>query len=308
MATYNSELGRDGPGLLLRDILRGSDPQIDATIAMLIAVEADIIALQGFDHDLRNTALSAFADLLAAQGVRYDHLFALPSNAGRDSGLDLNGNGRLGDPDDAHGYGRFHGAGAMAILSRYPVDRETVEDFTSMLWRDLPGNIYPQQDGRAFGGTEVFHAHRLSSKGHWIVPIETPQGKVSVWTFHASPPVFDGPEDRNGRRNHDETAFWLWRLQTDQTASFVLLGTANVDPDRGDGRPEAIEKLLSHPRLQNPFPETPTADFTDPVPGDLRVDYLLPAAGWRVLDHGTATDPAASRHSLLWVDIEATSP
>ena len=25
---------------------------------------------------------------------------------------------------------------------------------------------------------------------------------------HPTPPVFDGPEDRNGRRNHDEIRFW----------------------------------------------------------------------------------------------------
>ncbi len=25
---------------------------------------------------------------------------------------------------------------------------------------------------------------------------------------HPTPPAFDGPEDRNGRRNHDEIRFW----------------------------------------------------------------------------------------------------
>ena len=27
-------------------------------------------------------------------------------------------------------------------------------------------------------------------------------------TSHPTPPVFDGPEDRNGTRNHDKIRFW----------------------------------------------------------------------------------------------------
>ncbi|MGB3244167.1 MAG: endonuclease/exonuclease/phosphatase family protein, partial [Sulfitobacter sp.] len=32
VATFNTELARKGPGLLLRDILKGDDPQITAVI------------------------------------------------------------------------------------------------------------------------------------------------------------------------------------------------------------------------------------------------------------------------------------
>lgn len=309
IATFNAELIRKGPGLLLRDIARGKDPQIAAFRALLVKARPDIIALQGIDFDMRLTALNALADDLAQAGLSYPHRFSAAPNAGQSTGLDLNGNGRRGDADDAHGYGRFNGNGGMAILSRYPIKAEQVEDYTALLWRDLPAHIYPMVKGAPFGGQEVFDIHRLSSRGHWVVPIETPDGPIRLMTFHASPPVYDGPEDRNGRRNHDEVAFWSDYLEHDTTNTpFAILGTANIDPQRGSGRRAAIDMLLGNPRLQNPFDDSPTADFKDPVPGDLRVDYLLPSTLWRVVDHGTLVDPEASRHVLLWVDITRANP
>jgi endonuclease/exonuclease/phosphatase family metal-dependent hydrolase len=310
IATFNAELTRKGPGLLLRDILRGEDPQIEAFKALLREVQPDIIALQGIDHDLRATALGALADDLAQAGMSYAYKFTAAPNAGQASGLDLNGNSKLGDADDSHGYGRFTGNGGMAILSRFPIEVSGVEDYTPLLWRDLRGNIYPMAEGAPFGGAPVHDVHRLSSRGHWVVPITTPSfGTLRLMTFHATPPLYDGPEDRNGRRNHDEVAFWSdYLARDDGETPFVILGTANTDPARGGGRPEAINALLGDPLVQNPFDDTPTADFRDPLPGDLRVDYLLPSATWRVLDHGMLSDPQASRHSLLWVDITRTNP
>ena len=49
---------------------------------------------------------------------------------------------------------------------------------------------------------------RLSSKSHWDVPIKVNGEIVHVLAAHPTPPVFDGPEDRNGLRNHDEIRFW----------------------------------------------------------------------------------------------------
>ena len=309
IATFNAELTRKGPGLLLRDILRGEDPQIDAFRSVMSQVRPDIIALQGIDFDLRGAALEALADDLATVGLVYPYRFTTAPNAGQASGLDLNGNGRLGDADDAHGYGRFNGNGGMAVLSRFPVLEENVEDYSAMLWRDLPDNMYPMWDGTPFGGEAVFDAHRLSSRGHWVVPVATPDfGTLRLMTYHATPPIYDGPEDRNGRRNNDETAFWLDYLARDNGPPFAVLGTANIDPRRGSGRRDAIKALLRHRRLQNPFDDTPTADFREPFPGDLRVDYLLPSTAWQVLGHGIVTDRTASRHSLLWADIAPRNP
>ncbi len=49
---------------------------------------------------------------------------------------------------------------------------------------------------------------RLSSKSHGDVPIEIGKRTVHFLVSHPTPPVFDGPEDRNGTRNFDEIRFW----------------------------------------------------------------------------------------------------
>ena len=309
MATYNTELQRDGPGLLLRDILRGEAADVAAVVATIAAADADVVALQGIDYDLEGRALGALAEALAAAGAAYPHRFAAPPNAGRMTDFDLDGDGATGGPRDAQGYGRFFGQGAMAILSRHPIPVEAVRDFTALPWREVPGHLYPVTEDGPLGGEAAFAAKRLSSHGHWVVPVDHPRiGRVEVLTFHATPPVFDGPEDRNGRRNHDETAFWSHLMDgafgPAPAARFVLLGDANADPARGEGRKEAIRALLSDARLQDPLGDVPTVAWEGL--GELRVDYVLPSADWIVTGAGVAPPtPGASRHRLVWVDLRA---
>lgn len=334
IATFNTELQRKGPGLLLRDIQRARDPQINAVIAVIVHVAPDILALQGIDWDYDGVALAAFADRLEEAGQAYPYRFALRPNSGMATGLDMDGDGRRGRPRDAQGYGLFTGQGGMAILSRYPILHGEVQDFTPMLWRDLPGAILPTYpDGQPFPSDEAQTAQRLSSTGHWVVPIILPNGQqMSLLTFQATPPVFDGPEDLNGRRNHDEIRFWRLFLNgeigTPPTGRFVLAGGANLDPFDSDGRNAAIATLLDDPRLQTISPPSPGAAIArdqghagpnqlDTVdwekPGRLRVDYLLPSQGWQVVDTGVywpEPDAAgyndvitASRHRLVWVDL-----
>ncbi len=318
IGTYHTELSREGPGLLLRDI-RKADAQVLAVAQVIAASDADVLVLLGMDYDFDLAALGTFADRLAAAGAPYPYRFALRPNTGMATGLDLDGDGRRGGPRDAQGYGRFAGQEGMAVLSRLPVDAGAARDFSAFLWRDLPGAILPP--GMA---PEVAGVQRLSTTGHWEVPVILTDGTtLRLLAWHATPPVFDGPEDRNGRRNHDETAFWLRLLDGAlpfplPAAPFVLLGDANMDPDRSDGRPEALRQLLEHPALQDPVPQgaagTATADFTAADgPGRLRVDYVLPSAGLQVVDAGVvwptegpllAAVQAASRHRLVWVDIE----
>lgn len=307
VATFNTELARKGPGLLLRDILKGEDPQIAAVIAMIRAADADVIALQGIDYDLESRALQALQDALALAGTTYSHSFTASPNAGRMTELDLDGDGKLGGPGDAQGYGRFFGQGSMALLSKHPIATEEVQDFSALRWRDLPGALLPTQDGAPFPSAAALDIQRLSSHGHWVIPIVHPEiGVMKVMLYHATPPVFDGPEDRNGKRNHDETLFWAHLLDGTLGAPpddpFILLGDANLDPTRGDGRGEAMQTLLARPELQDPLPGRPTVTFAQT--GPLRVDYALPSADWQVLDAGMLPiDPEASRHALVWVDL-----
>lgn len=328
-------MGRDGPGLFLRDVLRGEDSQIIAAANVINEIAPDIIALQGIDYDLTGLGLNAFADVVAETGQSYPYRFSLLPNRGIRTDLDMDGDGRLGGSDDAQGYGEFSGAGGMAILSKYPVLVGQVQDFSTLLWRDLPGALLPQVNGKPFPSAEAQSVQRLSTSGHWVVPIALPDGTVvSIMTFHATPPVFDGPEDRNGRRNHDEILFWQHYMDGTfgpaPSARFVLLGDANLDPSDSDGRQNAIRGLLSDPRLQDPGPKgtgggdianagqngdplLDTVDWTDPTPGNLRVDYILPSHDWTVTaagvhwptgDASAAQDAqTASRHRLVWADL-----
>ncbi|MEI2807408.1 endonuclease/exonuclease/phosphatase family protein [Albidovulum sp.] len=334
MATFNADLTREGPGLLLRDILTAKDPQVEAAAAVIAAAGPDVILLTGIDYDLDGVALAAFAGRVAAAGADYPHRVALRPNTGMATGLDLDGDGRTGGPGDAQGFGRFAGEGGMAVLSRLPLGQTT--DYSAFLWRDLPGNLM----AGAGLPEEVAAVQRLSTTGHWAVPVAlTDGGSLTLLAWLATPPVFDGPEDRNGRRNHDEAAFWQRLLDGDlpfaaPAAPFILLGDANLDPVDGEGQAAALLSLLGDARLQDVRPESPgaaaagqgganahhqgqatldTADWPDdPGPGNMRVDYVLPSAGLAVEKAGVwwpapgaAADraAAASRHRLVYVDI-----
>jgi len=326
LATWNVELDRAGPGLLVRDLTRGEDPQIAAVVQVLVALDADVVVLTGVDYDLGGVALRLLADRLAAAGGAYPYRFAWRPNTGMQTGFDVDGNGRLGDPRDAQGYGLFSGQGGMAVLSRLPLDEMAARDHSGFLWRDLPGALLP--DGMEPGPLAV---QRLASTGFWDLPVLTGAGPLHLLIWHATPPVFDGPEDRNGKRNHDEAAFWGHYLagalpMPPPEGPFVLLGNANLDPADGDGLRGGIGALLGHPALQDPAPAgthgrsepghigSPTLDTAVfPEIGGLRLDYVLPSADLRVVAAGVLWPPAddplaadlvlASRHYPVWVDV-----
>ena len=317
VATYNTDLSRKGPGLLLRDILSGKDAQIGAVIQVLVRLDADVLALTSFDFDYNLVALSAFAEQLGEAGAAYPYRFALRPNTGMATGLDMDRNGRTGDPRDAQGFGYFSGQDGMDILSRLPFNTAAVRDFSGFLWRDLPQALLP--DDMTIAARAV---QRLSTTGHWQVPVILPDNTdLTLLFWHATPPVFDGPEDRNGRRNHDEAAFWLRLLAGDlgfdaPAPPFILLGDGNLDPVRGDGRPGAISALLASPALQDPLPGLPTAGYEQT--GPLRVDYLLPSAGLGIAASGVLRPgkapgdaelfAAASRHFPVWADVTEPEP
>lgn len=325
VATYNTELSRKGPGLLLRDITRNTDPQIRAVIEVIRRVQPDILLLQGIDWDHEGRALAALSAQIAGPDYALPHTLSPRPNSGMATGVDLNGDGKRYGPEDAQGFGAFTGQFGMALLSRFPIQVAALRDFSTMLWRDLPNADLPRfPDGRPFPSEEAQRIQRLISVGHWTVPVVFPGGQqLTLMAFHATPPVFDGPEDRNGRRNQDQIRFWQHlldgKLDLAPALPFVLLGDANLDPEGSDGRMEAIRSLLADPRLQDPRPTRPAPNGDDaatvdwPKVGQLRVDYVLPSAGLEVIDSGVfwpaadAPDHAlvseASRHRLVWVDI-----
>ena len=305
---------------MLGAIASGKDAQVEAIAQVIAHVDADVLVLGDFDYDHGGAALSAFADRLGG----FPHVFALPPNRGRQSGYDLDGDGRVGRAGDAWGYGEFTGQGGLAIVSKFPLG--DVIDHSAALWS-------AQKDSLALPDTPSDHP--LSTTAHWEVPVILPDGqRITVLSWHATAPVFDGPEDRNGRRNHDETAFWLNRMNTAPPPNVVIAGFANLDPADGDGRAEALNALLTHPALTDPRPGSEGAVLSglldkthrgpaelDTVewprerggPGNLRVDYILPSTDMKVIDAGVfwptpdqllgSEVVAASRHRMVWVDV-----
>lgn len=345
VATFNASLSRSGPGILYKDLARDPLPeQIDAVAAIITDVAPDILLLNEFDYDGGNAALDRFRAILSARGLDYPYFFAQPVNTGIPTGLDLDGDGSNTGPGDSYGFGRYPGQYGMAILSRFPIDADSSRTFSQMLWADLPGALLPvDAGGNPFPSKESLSAMRLSSKGHWDVEVRTPQGSLRLLASHPTPPVFDGPEDLNGRRNHDEIRFWTEYLngaafRDDQgreagleTAPFVILGDLNSDPVDGDGLHDGIRGLLTHTRVYDPEPRSvgairaaaaqgganarhkanpalDTADWNDGNPGNLRVDFLLPSTNLTVAASGVywpASDEVGE--SITLRKVEAAS-
>jgi len=284
----------------LRDILKGED-QVTAVQSVIDSAAPDVLVLQSFDWDYEGRALAAFAAGLTSD---YPHRFAAQPNTGMPTGLDMDGDGRRFGPRDAQGYGTYLGQGGMAVLSRYPIG--AVTDFSAMLWSDLPSANLPVTNGAPFPSAEAQAAQRLSSVAHWVLPIQTPEGQFTLLTWHGSTPVFDGPEDRNGKRGGDEARFWQIYLDGafgPVTASPVVMGQSNIDPTKGEGQHAIMAALLSDPRLSDPEGlRVPTANW--PQTGPMRASYILPARNLTVAGTGrTEPNPDASRHVLIWADI-----
>ena len=310
LASFNASLTRAAPGGLVQALRLGDDRQIAAVAEILRRVRPDVLLLNEVDHDARGVALALFAAALATgpDGVDYPHRFAAPSNTGEPTGFDLDGDGRTDGPRDAFGYGAFRGQYGMALLSRFPLG--PARTFRLMRWADMPGAAIPP----GHYAPEAEAVLRLSSKSHWDVVVETPFGALHVLASHPTPPVFDGPEDANGRRNADEIRFWTdyldgrdWMTDDDGRrggfagGAFAIMGDLNADPADGDGRRGAIRALLDHPAVQDPLPRSAggaaAADAGhagDPAldtaafrgPGALRVDYVLPARALEVTAAG----------------------
>jgi endonuclease/exonuclease/phosphatase family metal-dependent hydrolase len=344
VATYNASLYRDEAGQLARDLEAGENQQAQRVAEVIQRVRPDILLLNEFDYDASDRAVELFRSKYLRQGqndcepIEYPYTFAAPVNTGRPSGRDLDRNGRPGDPADAIGFGRHEGQYGMLLLSRFPIDRERVRTFQKFLWRNMPNAMLPVEPPtkKPFYSDDDLKLLRLSSKSFWDVPVEVHNVEANQngrHTFmlhllcsHPTPPVFDGPEDRNGRRNHDEIRLVadyidsaksgylvddLGRrggLSTD--AMFVILGDLNCDPIDGQGVRGAMDQLLNHPRVNASFtpasaggpltvkkfveqhaghrgdPRHVTSNFTAEGHGCLRIDYALPARGLAVIDGG----------------------
>ncbi|MCW2814339.1 MAG: endonuclease [Nocardioides sp.] len=279
--TFNASLNRATAGALVADLSTRTNAQAATVAEVIQRTRPDVLLLNEFDYVPGNRAIDLFRDnyLEVGQGgarpIDYRYAFVAPSNTGAPSGFDLDNSGTVGGGNDAYGFGDFEGQYGMAVLSRYPIDVQAVRTFQQFRWADMPGALLPDDPAtpapRDWYSPAELGVVRLSSKSHWDVPVRIGRETVHFLTSHPTPPTFDGPEDRNGLRNHDEIRFWAdyvaggtgagyiyddrgQRGGLARGASFVVAGDQNADPLDGDSVAAAIDQLLDHPLVQDPAP------------------------------------------------------
>jgi Endonuclease/Exonuclease/phosphatase family len=333
-ATFNASLNRNFEGQLVIDLSTPDNVQARTVAEIIQRVRPEVLLINEFDFVDDDVALELFQSnyLSVAQdgaaAIEFPYAFVAPSNTGVPSGFDLDNSGAVGGPNDAFGFGFFPGQFGMAVYSMHPII--SVRTFQNFLWKDMPGALLPDDPAtpaaQDWYSTEELDVFRLSSKSHWDLAVDVNGRTVHFLVSHPTPPVFDGPEDRNGARNHDEIRFWADYIHPARStyiydddghrgglapgASFVIAGDQNSDPFDGDSVAGAAQQLLEHPRVNAKVtpasegaveqaalqgganathlgnPAFDTADFADTTPGNLRADYVLPSKNLKIVDAG----------------------
>jgi 3-phytase len=338
---FNASLNRNAQGQLVSDLSTPDNAQAKTVTEIIQRNNPDVLLINEFDYSPEAVQLFRQNYLALSQNsatpVDYPYFYIAPSNTGIASGFDLNNNGTAvttpGEPgygDDALGFGNFSGQFGMLLLSKYPIDTANIRTFQNFLWKDMPNALLPDDpttpQANDWYSDEELAVLRLSSKSHWDIPIQVNGETIHILASHPTPPTFDGVEDRNGKRNHDEIRFWADYITPDKGnyiyddqgktggidsgSSFVIVGDQNADPLDGDSFDNAIRQLLQNPGIntnviptslggpqqsdlqaganasQNGNPSFDTADFADTTPGNLRTDYVLPSADLKIANSG----------------------
>ena len=310
-ATFNASLNRNEPGQALADLsmpfdaaepnvaLRGRRAQAAAVAEIIQRIRPEVLLINEFDYidgpvtgnDLTDAFQANYLGVsqIGQATIHYDYVFVAPSNTGISSGFDLNNNGAvvttpgtIAYGDDSLGFGEFPGKFGMAVFSQHPIDFTAARTFQNFKWADMPGALLPtypdnwpvaELRGEPWYTDDELAVLPLSSKSHWDIPIEIGGSIVHLLVSHPTPPVFDGVEDRNGRRNFDEIRLWADYITPNAGGyiyddndvfgglkpgeKFVIAGDQNSDPIDGDSIPGSIQQLLDNPRVNTTV--TPTS-------------------------------------------------
>ncbi|WP_333608555.1 endonuclease/exonuclease/phosphatase family protein [Arsukibacterium sp.] len=343
------------PQVLIDLLKTDSHPQIKNIAAIIQRVRPDIILLNEFDY-IADPALGVKAFIknylntpqAGSEAIDYPYYFYSTVNTGQPSPFDLDNDGKAtGVGADAWGYGFYPGQYGMLLLSKYPIKTEQVRTFQHFKWKDMPDYLPTKKaDGSRWYSDEAWQQIPLSSKSHWDIPILVGQNTVHMLASHPTPPVFDGPENRNGKRNHDEIRFWTDYLTPASSSyiyddkgqygglaennAFIILGDLNASINEGDAIKTGIQNLLAHPRLKSESmphsaggaahtPDNPHGRFHTAV-WRMQVDYVLPSTqGFKVLEKGVfwpepqqadyrlvGSRDASSDHRLVWLKLAIT--
>ncbi|WP_240345724.1 MULTISPECIES: endonuclease/exonuclease/phosphatase family protein [Photobacterium] len=323
VAMFNISMSDTEPDKILALTSSFNNPRLRRLAAIIQHAAADVILLCEFDHlgaGGDDGALANFCDNYLSVGqydqhpIEYPYRLCPATNTGLLTEIDLNNDGVISLPADGMGFGHFHGNFGFVLLSKYPIQNENIRSWQHMLWNKIPNTLIP----RDFYSDEAIDILRLSSKNHLIVPIECDQQVINLVCCHPTPPVFDGPERRNAKRNHDEIQLVCDILDNadyleddsgnrgglSHEQAFIVLGDLNADVVDGDGLKTPIKHLLNHSRIHQQVSHgalTPkSAGGSEHRPwqrrkgrsnewthlGGMRLDYVLPSADLTVLSSG----------------------
>ncbi|NWN87513.1 MAG: endonuclease/exonuclease/phosphatase family protein [Micrococcaceae bacterium] len=348
VATYDANLTRPSAGELFEELSAPGTEDATEVANVIQTVRPDVLVLTGIDIHGGDELVDAFnTNYLAVGqgdngGISYPYSYTAQSNAGVESGADLDRDGTIGGPGDALGYGDFPGQSSMIIYSRYPIDTEGVRDFTSLPWSKMPDNNIPE---------DVTDLERdilpLASVSHWDVPVDVEGQTVHVLASSAA----DASNREDGSaRNQDQIRFWQDYLDEDTDyitdhrgdrgpladgEQFVIAGSLKADP-QGDGpaNPDAINSLLESDEITDPRPTRTLASsalgggalpdgpgdryHTAPSPtsdsDSYRADYVLVSSDMTVTDSGVldtggdvangffGMQPTNGANHLVWAD------
>lgn len=336
----------------LANAIANDHQQIKNIAEIIQRVNPDIILLNEFDYlDDDNKALKSFITNYlnkSQQGqpaIDFPYFYQGPVNTGVNSGLDIDGNGKKGLlPGDGYGYGHFPGHFGMALLSKYPIDINNIRSFQHFKWQDMPNALMPTdpETNKPWYSKEVWQALRLSSKSHWDVPVKVNGKVLRILASHPTPPVFDGPEDRNGKRNHDEIRFWHDYITPELAGyiyddkgqkggikagqPFVMLGDFNATTVDGNAIKSGIASLLNNTKIQDAMPQSQAGKLHKPdninakhhtSNWGMRVDYVLASVLGLTVNQSGIFWPlkseetyrlikdrsASSDHRLVWLEL-----
>lgn len=291
---------------LVNSLATGNHSQARAVAQTAQLNDPDVLILTGVSYDEDQQIAEQLSGYLAsgqhsAAGLEYPYVFTAPTNSGRESGVDLDGDGSIGGPGDAVGYGEYPGQYGTVIFSKYPIMEDEVRTFQQFLWSDVPESGMPQDTYSDLEASVL----RLSETSLWDVPVEVEGQRISLLTTAV---VSENGTEDTARGDDlrqaiaDYVAGQAWYLYDDEgesaagssAAHYVVAGV----PVAKTG-PENLDVLLESPMLQDPQPEAVTERplsgrpgsvwHTDQlatryVPGDrdVRASYVLPSSTLQV--------------------------
>lgn len=342
--------GENPTGSELNSALLSQHQQIKNVAEIIQRTNADIILLNEFDYIAKpENGIELFLNRYLSKSQRgatpIDYPYYYYSTVNTGEPLNFTDDRTQKNNPSNHGFGYFPGHFAMVLLSKYPIDHDNIRTFQHFLWKDMPNALQPidPSTNAPWYDDAVWQQLRLSSKSHWDIPVKVNDEVVHILASHPTPPVFDGEEDRNGKRNHDEVRFWLDYISADNgnyiyddnkklaglgdNKRFVIVGDLNASPTEGDAINQAITSLVNNKLIINiNTPKSEGGQLHSPdiehaayhtAAWRMRADYVLPSkAGfisnqsgvyWPIESHElhrlVKDRKASSDHRLVWHDL-----